>query len=147
MPCWINMKGWSAQSIHPIPFALSVLIDTTSPARKGVSVKKPQSHGPQHQYKNHTCLVDLISIVVPGQLFFNDGVQVSRTILGDPILTRNDAPHNLSCFWAQPSLNRSFYHHTCLQPLSKERNCLISQHCSSMFTKSVGELFQNTATQ
>jgi len=32
MLCWINMRGWSGQSIHHIPFALSVLIDTTSPA-------------------------------------------------------------------------------------------------------------------
>jgi len=36
--CWINMRGGSGQSIHPIPFALSALIDKTSPARKGVSV-------------------------------------------------------------------------------------------------------------
>jgi len=28
MICWINMRGWSGQSIHPIPFRLSVLIDT-----------------------------------------------------------------------------------------------------------------------
>jgi len=121
MLCWINMRGWSGQSIHPISFALSVLIDTTSPARKGVFVHN-HSPGPQHQCKGYKCLIDLISIVVPGQIFFKDGVQVSRTIIGDPTLTSNDAPHNLSCFWAQQSLNRSFYHHTCPQPFSKERN-------------------------
>jgi len=36
MLCWINMRGGSGQSIHHIPFALSVLIDKTSLARKGV---------------------------------------------------------------------------------------------------------------
>ena len=34
----------------------------------------------------------------PGQIFFQDGVQVSRTIIEDPTLTSNDAPHNLSGF-------------------------------------------------
>ena len=32
--CKINIRGGSGQSIHPIPFALSVLIDTTSLALK-----------------------------------------------------------------------------------------------------------------
>jgi len=36
MLCCINMGGGSCQSINPIPFALSVLIETTSLARKGV---------------------------------------------------------------------------------------------------------------
>jgi len=36
--CWINMREGSGQSTDPIPFAPSVLIDTTSPAPKGVSV-------------------------------------------------------------------------------------------------------------
>jgi len=52
MLCWINIRGWSGQSIHPIHFALSVLIDTTSPARKGVSVH------------NHKVLVHSTSIRV-----------------------------------------------------------------------------------
>jgi len=69
-------------------------------------------------YKAHTCLLDLILIVVPGQIFFNDGVQVCRTIIGDPTLTSNDSPHNLSCFWTQQSLNH-------MSPtLSKEINWL-----------------------
>jgi len=38
MLCWINIRGLSGQSIHPIPFALSVLIDKTNQARKSVSV-------------------------------------------------------------------------------------------------------------
>jgi len=38
MICWINMRLWSGQSNHPIPFVLSVLVDKTNPARKGVSV-------------------------------------------------------------------------------------------------------------
>ena len=42
MFCWINMREGSGQSIHPIPFALSVLIDKTSPARKGVYVQNPK---------------------------------------------------------------------------------------------------------
>jgi len=37
MLCWIYMRGWSGQSIHPITFTVSVLIDKTRPARKGVS--------------------------------------------------------------------------------------------------------------
>jgi len=38
--CYINMREGSGQSIHAIPFALSVIIGKTSPARKGVSVHK-----------------------------------------------------------------------------------------------------------
>jgi len=34
----------------------------------------------------------------PGQISFEDGVQVSRTIIGDPTITSNDASHNLSRF-------------------------------------------------
>jgi len=85
--------------------------------------------------------------VEPGQISFEDGVQVSRTIIGDPTLTSNDAPHNLPRFWAQQSLNRYFYHHKRLQPLLKQKIALISRHCSSMYTTFVGENFQNTATQ
>ena len=80
------------------------------------------SPGPQNQYKDHTCLIDLISIVEPGQISFKDGVQVSRTIIGDPTLTSNDAPYNLSRFWEQQSLNRSFYYHIRLQLLLQEIN-------------------------
>ena len=36
--CKITIRGGSGQSIHPIPFALSVIIDKASPTRKGVSV-------------------------------------------------------------------------------------------------------------
>jgi len=50
--CWINMRGGSGQSIHPILFVLSVLIDTTSPAPKGVSLQ------------NHKVLVHSTSIRV-----------------------------------------------------------------------------------
>jgi len=71
-------------------------------------------------FMSHT--VKQIIIMEPGQISFKDGVQVSRTLIGDPILTNNNAPHNLSRFWAQQSLNCSFYHHTCLQTLLKERN-------------------------
>ena len=39
----------------------------------------------------------------PGQISFKDSVQVSRTIIEDPTLTSNDAPHNLSGFCAQQS--------------------------------------------
>ena len=60
----------------------------------------------------------------PGQISIKDGVHVSRTIIGDPTLTSNDAQHNLSRFWAQQSLNRFVYHHARLQPLLKERNWL-----------------------
>ena len=51
----------------------------------------------------HKCLIDLMLIVEPGHISFMDGVQVSKTIIGDPTLSSNDAPHNLSRFWAQQS--------------------------------------------
>ena len=44
----------------------------------------------------------------PCQISLKDGVQVSRTIIGDPTLTSNDAPYNLLRHWAQQSLSRSF---------------------------------------
>jgi len=52
MLCRIKIRGGSGQSIHPIPFALSVLIDKTSTAWKGVSVH------------NHKVLVHRTSIRV-----------------------------------------------------------------------------------
>jgi len=94
--CWINMRGGSGQSIHPILFALSVLIDTTSPAPKGVSVQNHKVLVHSTSIRAINAFFDLILIVVPGQIFFKDGVQVCRTIIGDPTLTSNDAPHNLS---------------------------------------------------
>jgi len=92
------------------------------PCTKGDFRPWAQSPGPQHQHKGHKCLIDLIAIGEPGQISFKDGVQVSRTIICDPAITSNDAPHNLSCYWMQQSLNRSLYHHTRLQPLLKGRN-------------------------
>jgi len=59
MLCWINIRGLSGQSIYYIPFALSVLIDTTSPSLKGVSVH------------NHKVLVHSTSIRVTNASFIS----------------------------------------------------------------------------
>jgi len=127
---WSMSHTWSVvltwREGQASPYILSFRTQCThwqnKPGTEGRFRPQPQSPGPQHQFKGTKCLIDLISLEVPGQIFFKDGVQVCRTTIGDPTLTSNDAPHNLSCFWAQQSLNRSFYHHTFLQPLSKERN-------------------------
>ena len=97
-----------------------------------------QSPRPKHQHKGHKGLIDLISLVEPGQISFNDDVQVSRSIIGDPTLTSNEAQHNLSCSRAQKSLIWSFYHHTVSNHYWRKEIGLISKHCSQMYTKSVG---------
>jgi len=110
------MRGWSGQSIHPILFALGVIIDKTRPARKGISVHKHRVLIHSTNIRVTNALLDLISIVEPGQIsivepgqiFFKYGVQVSRTIIGDPTITSNDAPQNLRRFWVHQSLNRIF---------------------------------------
>jgi len=57
--CKINMRGGSGRSIHPINFALSVIMENTSPARKGVSVHK------------HKVLVHVTSIRVANALLIS----------------------------------------------------------------------------
>ena len=94
---------------------------------------KPDTEG--HSVHKHKVLVHSTTIRVtnallilsrkwnePGQISFKDGVQVRRTLIRDPTITSNDAPHNLSRFYMQHSLNRSLYDYTRLTPLLKERN-------------------------
>jgi len=69
------MRGGSGQSIHHIPFALSVLIGKISPAQEGVSVNKHKLSPALHQqHKGHKCFIDIILIVEPGQISFKYGV-------------------------------------------------------------------------
>ena len=103
----------------------------------GVFVEKYKVLVHRTRKRVHKCLNDLISIVEAGQVPIYDDIQVSRTLIGHPALTSNDAPQNLLCFWAQQSLNRSFYLYTCPLPLLKEKVGFISKHYPSMFTKSV----------
>ena len=91
----------------------------------------------------HKCLYDLISIVATGPISVYDDIHVSRT----------PRPSQLWCtkehiMFLGATIFKSLFLPPHTSPsIIEEETWLIRKRYSSMFTKSVGELFQNTATQ
>jgi len=73
MLCWINMREGSGQSTDHISFAPSVLIDKTSPARKGVSVHN-------HKVLVHSTRIRVTNALLISSLQWNPVKAPSRMV-------------------------------------------------------------------
>ena len=73
---------------------------------------------------------------------------MTYTSVGHPALANYDAPRNIIIMFLGATIFKSLFLPPHTSPsIIEEETWLIRKQYSSMFTKSVGELFQNTATQ